>query len=1807
MKACGILAAPLWIALAFSILCCSAVWGEDPIDPNVPSREITSLDLSLEGELYVGGTARILITAHRADGTTEDLTGSALVSYQTYPEEIVAIDTTTGLLTSLERGEAAVAVGYAGDGTAFNVLGVRARLPGDRDDDGLTDTYEVEHGFDPDVPGDGDLDIDHDALTAIEEAAAGTDPRNSDSDQDGASDGLEIARGTNPLVSDLVLPPKSPLNESCFVSALNRTAPVDRNGVWVLPNVPANVGQVRVRATCVENGVLRSGASSLITVPENGVIKIEEINFQGPPPVPASLALSAPLAQLTAIGQTVQISALATYPSGSTADVTAAGTGTDYRTSNPAIATVDANGLVTARASGTALVSAVNEGALALIRIQVVAAGDSDGDGLPDDWELANGLDPNNPADAIDDADGDGLSTAEEFQLSLDPANPDGDGDGLLDGEEIRTTGTNPALFDTDGDQISDGLELATGSNPLDPNSFDLSQALAFLVVRPDSATLTYNVLLGDEASLQLTVTGVLIDDTEIDLTSTARGTAYQSSDLTVCNFGPQAGEVFAGQAGTCTVTVENAGFSAEAAIDVRSLPAVLSRLQMPGHANAVDVQGEFAYVAAGAAGLQIVDVLDREAPTIVASLDTPGNANDVKVSGSLALVADGSAGLIVVDIGEPFNPRILGSLDTPGTALDVALRGETAFVADGSGGLRIVDLSNPRSPVLLGSLPISGSAEGVEIDEQGTLAVVATSSGIRTVNVTNRAAPQLLGSATTGQARDVVLSQGFAFVADRQNSLTAVDVRDPAHPSVRSSTPQNTGGLLNDVALAGRFAFGADIFFVNGVPIFDVSVPQAPVPRAILDFRSFSDDNGTGIAVDPFFVYLTGSQGLGDNGDVGQTSLYIGQYLSRVDTDEDGLPDDYELAHGFDPQNPNDGAEDPDNDGLTNLDEFFAHTDPRRADMDGDGLLDGDELSRGTDPRRPDTDRDGLSDSAEVSLGTDPRKADTDGDGLPDGQEVALGSNPLRSDTDGDGLTDSDEVARGTSPTNVDTDGDGARDGFEVALACDPLRSDLTDIAGRALRSEGVPFEGARAEVLGRPGQIDLSDANGLFSLTGILACPPSLRVAASAREGNVRLRGLSATLAATLSGVTDVGDILLAPVERPLYPLPETTSGLTPHAIATGDFNQDGVVDLVVANRDPDQLAVFLGNGNGTFQPRVLYGVGIDPVDVAVADLDRDGRQDLISANFGTSGNDFVSVLLGNGDGSFRRETRFEVGNGPLGIAVADLGTDGIPDVVTTSSFGFSVVILTGRGDGTFSSRTQLSVGSSPGDVAVADLLGDGINDIITTNFGSDDVSVLQRSSGAPVHRRFPVGGDGPQALALGDFNRDGRLDIATANSNTNDASILLADGSGGFQTARRVPVGSRPSSVAAGDFDGDGDADLAVTNQNQDDVSVLLSNGDGTFRSAVSFSTGDFPLAVALADLEGDGVLDMVTANFASQDVGVLFGEGDGTFWTRRIVPTGGNHPLSLAVTDLNGDGKMDIVAPNLLSNDVSVFLQGAGGALQALPRFATGPSPASIVAPDLDGDGIPDLAMITDGFSLHLGNGDGTFQPEQSHSAPGVWNSIATADFNRDGNADLFAVRSDPDGVSVFLGNGDGTLQVERRLPAGETPVFTTAADVNGDGSFDVLAVNANSEDVAVLLGNGDGTFAAPQFLAVDHNPRWVAAGDLDGDGDVDLAVANELSLSIFLGNGNGTFQPERRIVRNRSSGDVRIRDLNADGKPDLMLSGMAVLLGNGDGTFQPEQRFGGIPVHAIEDINGDGQPDALGVVDSQNAIWILLHR
>jgi hypothetical protein len=291
-------------------------------------------------------------------------------------------------------------------------------------------------------------------------------------------------------------------------------------------------------------------------------------------------------------------------------------------------------------------------------------------------------------------------------------------------------------------------------------------------------------------------------------------------------------------------------------------------------------VAGNYAYVAAGSAGLVVVEVNDHSAPVIVATLDTPGNANDVRIVGSLAYVADGDSGLQIVDVSTPANPVSLGSLDTPGEAYDVVVYGTQAYVADGPSGLQIINVSNPAAPALLGSAAMPGLAKGVDVS--GDLVVVCQDepAALRIIDAAIPSSPQTAGFVTLNSpCLDVEVRDRFAYVAAYTDGLKVIDFSMPASPRV-------VGGIeglfyIRDVALGSRYAIGADVRFANAVPLIDLGDPSDPSYRGVINFSAMGDTEGTGVAIDDRYIYMTGSSDPFTlrNGQDGFTRLFIGEY----------------------------------------------------------------------------------------------------------------------------------------------------------------------------------------------------------------------------------------------------------------------------------------------------------------------------------------------------------------------------------------------------------------------------------------------------------------------------------------------------------------------------------------------------------------------------------------------------------------------------------------------------------------------------------------------------------------------------------------------------------------------------------------------------------------------------------------------------------------------------------------------------------------------------------------------------------------
>jgi hypothetical protein len=307
-------------------------------------------------------------------------------------------------------------------------------------------------------------------------------------------------------------------------------------------------------------------------------------------------------------------------------------------------------------------------------------------------------------------------------------------------------------------------------------------------------------------------------------------------------------------------------------------------------------------------------------------------------------------------------------------------------------------------------------------------------------------------------------------------------------------------------------------------------------------------------------------------------------------------------------------------------------------------------------------------------------------------------------------------------------------------------------------------------------------------------------------------------------------------------------------------------------VANLRSDSVSVLLGNGNGTFQSAVNFAVGVFPNAVAVADVNGDGRPDLVVTNDGTNS---VSVLLGNGDGTFQSAVNYGVGPHPNSVAVADVNGDGHPDLVvanygSSSSPGNTVSVLLGNGDGTFQSAVNYTVGKSP---------------------------------------RF---------LAVADVNGDGHPDLITANLNSNTVSVLLGNGNGTFKAAQNFGVGAYPTAVAVGDVNGDGIPDLVAANAGSDNVSVLLGNRNAATHlkvKAPASATAGHSFTITVTALTKGKQLDAVytgTVHFTSSDGSAVL-PPDYTFTLRDA----GSHKFTVT---LNTTGSQTITVTDAVTSSI-----------------------------------------------------------------------------------------------------------------------------------------------------------------------------------------------------------------------------------------------------------------------------------------------
>jgi hypothetical protein len=667
----------------------------------------------------------------------------------------------------------------------------------------------------------------------------------------------------------------------------------------------------------------------------------------------------------------------------------------------------------------------------------------------------------------------------------------------------------------------------------------------------------------------------------------------------------------------------------------------------------------------------------------------------------------------------------------------------------------------------------------------------------------------------------------------------------------------------------------------------------------------------------------------------------------------------------------------------------------------------------------------------------------------------------------------------------------------------------------------------------------------------------------------------------------------------------------GGPPSAVAVGDFNNDGRLDAAaIVFQQLNNVKVFLGDGAGNLRPPAVFTAGAFPAAIAVGDFNGDGKADLAVANDGLVGSNYVSILLGSGDGRFGAAAETPRPGTPLNsvarVVVVDLNGDGRQDLVVE---GASMWRIMGNGDGTFAAPVMFDASLTLGSVVVGDFNRDGRQDLAGTRYnGVFVVTCLPGDGaggfGAPIDSSPRRGG--ATRLTVADFDGDGSPDLGTVIA-TRYVNVLLGDGAGAFTPGPNYDAGPPPDDLVdlvAADLDGDGRQDIAALNTdletNAGRVTVLIGTGEGSFAGARSFSipgAASFNgAAVAADDFNGDGKLDLL--NFDDAAVSLLAGSAPGEFGEYvgvagsldhilpfgQILPFG---PRPVFISDFNRDGKPDFAVRTFESINGSTLMHirvltndGSGAFTEASDTRIEGildvrfrdtsrdGNPDNVLFRDMNGDGNPDIVLLEPAGDLviRLGDGRGGFGTSSvilPRFNPNLF-YVEAGDFNGDGKADLALTDTGPSGgrtrLSILFGDGRGGFSAPTSVPSDAFFLTTLAQDFNGDGRSDLVTIINPSGKSRVLLADAAGGFTpGPAFDTGTAAGRLFSA-DLNGDAKPDLVVSNNASsptpstVTVLTGDGAGGFSAPVPLVTLPGPASVAFADFDRNGRTDIVLVG-----------------------------------------------------
>lgn len=555
---------------------------------------------------------------------------------------------------------------------------------------------------------------------------------------------------------------------------------------------------------------------------------------------------------------------------------------------------------------------------------------------------------------------------------------------------------------------------------------------------------------------------------------------------------------------------------------------------------------------------------------------------------------------------------------------------------------------------------------------------------------------------------------------------------------------------------------------------------------------------------------------------------------------------------------------------------------------------------------------------------------------------------------------------------------------------------------------------------------------------------------------------------------------------------------------------------------------------------------------------------------------------------------------------VAVADFNNDGNPDFATANAGGNSVSIVLGSGSGGFTVMPPVTVSNDPWSITVGDFNNDGNMDFLTGSPVDDCMLNLALGNGdGTFGTPVTISGGGCSITAVAaDFNNDGNLDVIAGNNSSNSSRILLGDGTGNLTiTATAIPAITQSHSIAVGDFNRDGIADLAI--EDLTNMYIRLGVGDGTFSVGSTLTPGDTPFAITTGDFNNDGILDLAEANNISNDVYVFTGDGTGilSFATFITLPSGAQ-PRSLTVGDFNGDGNADLAIANTAGGSMSIALGNGAGFFDTPKSFGINAAslfPNAIASADFDKDGKADLVTGNSAdASIFL-----MFTPpvitsiSPTHGYPGATITINGDNFNPGGANDIYF-----GAVKVTANaNAIGT-SITVNVPAGATSVTPIIVRNNANNLQASSLASATPYFVSSLPVSNLSPANYVKTTYSTNNPISVAAADFDNDGYVDLAVPDTgfKNITLLKNDGSGLFtNPWAALVPSVNVINLKAADINGDGNADLIGAStsntqLSLFLGNGNGSFTHLSDINGVTGNgaglAIGDVDNDGVSDLI---------------